>query len=208
MSYKVHDLQTRKTIAVYDLPSCDFAGIFDALAKFHADNELEDCLVGIRDYGEDELREDYSTLHIEKATKNLADVKKDNPGKSKEAKKKIRGAEKKLSNAKKKAKTVETGSGSCYVTAFDWRVHELDNAKEIEYLFYEDGWPGSIIVAKTGRVTSPTQLVLTYIARDKELDASLENILEAADIGKDKRAVAYEVACKLKAEAKASKDKA
>ena len=170
--YSVTNLQNNQTTAVYQMPSCDFAEIMDMLRTFHEDNNLEDCVLAVRDYADDEQREHQIAPALTAYKEKISKAEKD--GKS-------------IKRYKQpQIKPVDPSSGTAYVVSFGWMVHKLDNIKRIEYLFYDEGWPGRIIVSKRASVLYPTEIEITCINRDSDLQNKFLELLKKTEIGPSK----------------------
>ena len=170
--YSVTNMQTNRTTAVYQLPSCDFAEIMDMLRTFHEDNGLEDCVLSVRDYEDDEKREHQVAPALTAYKEKIAAAEK--AGKSTKRYK------------KPTIKPVDPTTGTAYVVSFGWMVHKLDKAKRIDYLFYDEGWPGSIIVSKVDSALYPTEIEISCIERDSNLLSKFHELLKKTEIGPSK----------------------
>ena len=181
--YSVYNLQTKRRTCVYELPSADFTALFHVLLEFRNANALEDCYIGSREYSPDEIREDGRS----RAVSEEMSVSEESEDDGIEASKKP--STKRLAAAKKRQKPPKPESGMTFVLSFDIKVRGLDDAKAIDYEFYEDGWPGSVRISKTGRAAVPTEIVLEYTDRGRDLAASLEALLDDVNISSDARAI-------------------
>ena len=166
--YSVTDLDHNKTVSVYSLPSCDFPSLFDVLKDFAEENELEDCVLSVRDYVDDERCEHEVSPAITAYNEKLKKAEKE---------------KKSTKRFKKPAlKPVDPNTGSAWVISFNWTVHKLDKAKQIDYKFYDEGWPGSITISKTPSVLCPTEIVITTINRPSNLQEKFKDAILAADV--------------------------
>ena len=160
--YSVNDCTRKQTTWVYNLPSADFESIYEMLKAFSAENNLTDALVAVRKYDDAERREDGTSV-IEESFEALPDAEK--------AKKR-----------KPKTRPVKAEEGPCLVDSFEWNVRELDGLKFINYLFYDDGWPGRCVVSKRNSALEPTEIVFSCCDRDSKLGEKFKQALSAADI--------------------------
>ena len=167
--YSVSDLEHKKTTWVYNLPSADFKALYALLKDFTEEHGLEPAVIGIRKYLPEERREcGLSALEFE-ADKEAAAFDASDKRKTKKVK-------------KVKSAPVDADEGPCYVDSFDWHVRELDDLKQIDYLFYDEGWPGSVKISKRNSVLTPTEVVFTCQDRNPILGSDFRKALEEAEI--------------------------
>lgn len=166
--YSVSDLGRKKTTWVYDLPSADFKVLYALLKKFSEEHGLEPAVIGIRKYLPEERREcGLSALEFE-AGKEAAAFAPDG---------------RKTKNVKKgKGVPVDVDAGPCFVDSFDWHVRDLDDLKYIYFLFYDEGWPGSVVISKRASVLTPTEVVFSCQDRNPELGRDFLRMLEEEDV--------------------------
>jgi hypothetical protein len=62
-------------------------------------------------------------------------------------------------------------------------VHKLDKAKRIEYLFYDEGWPGHVLVSKAPSSIYPTEIEISCIERDSDLVSKFHKLLKDTEMG-------------------------
>ena len=166
--YSVTDLEHAKTVTVYTLPSCDFKSMMDMLSSFAAENDLETCYLTIRDYADDEIREKTESPAMTAYEKKIEDA--------------VANGKNPKRYRKPKLKPVDPDTGTAHVVAFDWLVHKPDNAKQIRFAFYDDGWPGSITVSKRPSVLLSTEIVVECCERPSNLQAKFKDLILKTEI--------------------------
>lgn len=156
------DIEHKQTTWIYNLPSADFKAIYDMLKTFSTEHNLEDAVLAVRKYDDKERRENgISIKEMEFDALSDADKKK---------------------KKRPKSKPVDANDGICWVESFEWKIRELDDLKYIEYLFYDEGWPGRCIVSKKDSASTPTEIVFTCCDRATELGSAFKELLEKTNI--------------------------
>lgn len=113
----LYDTDARHIEYVYDFYAKDLSRAFRALKTFTDENELTPSTITMQKFPEVET--------VKKKTK-----KKDADG-----------------NPVFSEKKVVKKSDIRWVMSFDWKTKDPAEARVLEYHFYDNGWPGSVVIA-------------------------------------------------------------